>query len=114
MKDHQKLNKLQSSFACVLFYSMKSDGKISGQEREKFNEFFIHEFSQDAEAVEALFHNASFECDLDEHIDKLKAGFADEVRLKAKFMGFLNSCICSDGIDEGEYPFFAEVTKKLF
>lgn len=114
MKNNQKLNHLQSSFACILLHSMKSDGKISNIEREKFNKFFINEFAQDLETVEILFQNANLECDIDGHIEKVKAGFADELGLKAKFMEFLNSCIGSDGIEKGEYPVFSEITKKLF
>ncbi len=115
MKDNPKLNKLHSSFACILCGIIKSDGEISSKEREKFDDFFVKEFELDKETIDTLYV-ASMQEDnaIEDHIELLKKGFEGQMMPKARFMQYLNDCVINDGVDDKEYEVFEMVRGRLF
>ena len=114
MKNNPNLNELKSSFACILCGIIKSDGKISSKEREKFDEFFVKEFSLESSNIDALFHDNIEDASYDEHVDLLKIGFEGSPMLMARFMKYLKALILSDGVSDGEYAVFERVRVGVF
>jgi len=115
MKNSAKLNELQNSFAIILATLIKTDGKISEQERKKFNDFFKKEFELDNNSIDKLFKEAiESQENIEQHIELLKDGFKDDIMAKARFMQYLNETIISDGIEDKEYAVFEMIREKLF
>jgi len=113
MKDIEKLNALQDSFAVVICGIIKSDGIISDSERKKFDDFFAKEFELSVEEIDTLFESAVQSDNYDEHISLLKEGFLGHPMQMMQFMKFLNETILSDGIGENEYALFERVKDGL-
>ena len=113
MKDIEKLNALQDSFAVVICGIIKSDGVISDSERKKFDDFFTKEFGLSQEEINTLFASAMQSDNYDEHISLLKEGFLGHPMQMMKFMKFLNETILSDGIGENEYILFERIRDEL-
>jgi len=115
MKNKIELDSLKESFATILYSIIISDDVISKQERKKFNNFFINEFSLSEDESKQLFEEVASNIEeVDSHIEKLKAVLDGHPMEKARFMSYLNECIICDGIESEEYEEFERIRSKLF
>ena len=111
-----ELSQLQDDFAVVLYAIIRSDGTISGEEREKYHTFFAREFGlSEAETTVLLEEAGAMDAsiDLDAHIARLKKGFVNHPMKRMHFMQYLNETILSDGIGDNEYAVFERVRDGL-
>lgn len=115
MQNKIELNSLKESFATILYSVIISDNIISEQERKKFNNFFLNEFSLNENESKKLFEKVASNIDIvDSHIEQLKVVWKRHPMEKARFMSYLNECIICDGIETNEYEEFERIRSKLF
>ena len=103
-----------SSYAAVIKAVILADNTITDTERKKFDEFFAEHFGLPLEKRQALWLGTTHDTSpLQDHIDAIRVDLEDKPAEIIAFFKFLNNCIYSDGIAEGEYETFEQIETML-